>query len=151
MEYLDFHENIKLNCDFEFNGSQQFGTVSFDRKEDSEKTLITVIYKGNVRQFEGGNLFNPSGRRSSSCVYVKEECSNKCIKICTVQHKGITYLCVEKVSRDEVIYLFGEGPLEEYEEDNEAMNIPAPLTSTERGNLFGFGMEDPYLKPRRAK
>lgn len=92
---------------FEEASSQQFATVLFDRPEDSEKTLITVIKDGKINQFDGDNKYNPSARRHSSCVYVKEEWSDgKTIKICTIQHKGITLVEAHSVSEDEINYLF---------------------------------------------
>jgi len=92
---------------FEVNSSQQFATVIFDRGEDSEKTEITVIRDGKVHQFEGDNRFNPSVRRHSSCVYVKEEWSDgKAIKICTIQHKGTTLVEIHEVLQEEIDYLF---------------------------------------------
>ncbi len=92
---------------FDVTSSQQFATVLFDRHEDSASSLITVIKDGEVNQFEGNNKYNPSARRHSSCVYVKEEWDNgKTIKICTVQHKGTTFVELHRVSDDELSYLF---------------------------------------------
>lgn len=100
----------KLDCDdidFEVCSSQQFATVIFERKEDEEKTLITVFQKGKINQFEGDNKYNTSARRHSSCVYVKEEGQpDKTIKICTIQHKGNTFIEVHSVSKSELLYLF---------------------------------------------
>ena len=93
--------------DFEFNSSQQFATVVFDRAEDEEEALITVIKGGMINQFKGSNEYNPSNRRRSTCVYVEEECEGgKVIKICTIQHKGITLLEVHSVDQAELEYLF---------------------------------------------
>lgn len=101
---------IELNYEeisFEECSSQQFATVLFDRAEDSEKTFITVIKDGKINQFDGDNKYNPSGRRHSSCVYVKEEWSDgKTIKICTIQHKGVTLIEIHSVSESEINYLF---------------------------------------------
>ena len=98
--------------DFESNSSQQFATVLFDRTEDSDIASITIIRNGKINQFDGNNDYNPSRRRHSSCVYVKEECSDKTIKICTIQHKGITLVEIHRVSSDELFYLFGIEPEE---------------------------------------
>lgn len=93
--------------DFEVNSSQQFATVLFDRAEDSSETLITVIKDEKVHQFDGDNKYNPSARRHSSCVYVKEEwVGGKVIKICTIQHKGSTLIELHKVDQEELDYLF---------------------------------------------
>lgn len=97
--------------DFDIYSSQQFATVVFDRSEDAENVLITVIRNGMVIQFSGDNLYNPSLRRSSSCVYVKEECTESVLKICTIQHKGNTFLEARSVSKKEIDYLFN-GDLE---------------------------------------
>jgi hypothetical protein len=94
--------------DFSISSSQQFATVLFDREQDSNSTLITVLKDGKIKQFDGDNNYNPSLRRHSSCVYVKEECSEKTIKICTVQHKGTTLVQVFKVSEKELAFLFDE-------------------------------------------
>jgi hypothetical protein len=93
--------------DFEVNASQQFATVVFERNEDAEQALITVIRNGKINQFEGNNKYNPSARRWSTCIYVKEEWEGgKVIKICTIQHKGITLIEVHSVDQDELHYLF---------------------------------------------
>ncbi len=95
------------DIDFEVSSSQQFATVIFERKEDGEKTLITVFKQGKINQFEGDNKYNTSARRHSSCVYVREEGQpDKTIKICTIQHKGSTFIEVHSVSKDELSYLF---------------------------------------------
>lgn len=93
--------------DFEVNSSQQFATVLFDRSEDSETTLITIFKDGKIKQIDGDNKYNPSARRHSSCVYIKEEWDDgKTIKICTIQHKGTTLVEIYKVSKEELSYLF---------------------------------------------
>ena len=95
--------------DFEVNSSQQFATVVFERKEDQESVLITVIKDGKVNQFEGDNTYNPSIRRISTCIYAKEETENedgKVIKICVIQHKGVTLVEVHSVNQEELDYLF---------------------------------------------
>jgi len=93
--------------DFEVNSSQQFATVVFDRAEDEEEALITVIKGGMINQFKGSNEYNPSIRRRSTCVYVEEEWEGgRVIKICTIQHKGITLLEVFSVDQAELEYLF---------------------------------------------
>lgn len=92
--------------DFQEYSSQQFATVLFDRPEDAEETLITIIKDEKINQFDGDSRYNPSRRRHSSCVYVKEEVGGKCIKICTIQHKGLTLVEVHSVSQDEMDYLF---------------------------------------------
>ena len=92
---------------FEINSSQQFATVLFDRDEDSEKTLITIIKDKKIKQIDGDNVYNPSTRRHSSCVYLKEEWKDgKVVKICTIQHKGTTLMEIHKVSKEELSYLF---------------------------------------------
>jgi hypothetical protein len=97
------------HIDFAEYSSQQFATVIFDRGEDSEKTLITILQDGKIKQIDGDNRYNPSARRRSSCVYVHEEWEDgKTIKICTIQHKGITLVEVHSVSEDELEYLFGK-------------------------------------------
>ncbi len=103
-------EQIELqDIDFEINSSQQFATVLFDRAEDDSKTLITTFTDGKINQFEGDNKYNPSKRRHSSAVYVMEEAQNrddsKFIKICTIQHKGITSIEVHEVLTEELEYL----------------------------------------------
>ncbi len=99
---LEFSE-----IDFEINSSQQFATVLFDRDEDSEKTLITIIKDKKIKQIDGDNIYNPSARRHSSCVYLKEEWKDgKVVKICTIQHKGTTLMEIHKVSKEELSYLF---------------------------------------------
>jgi len=102
------HEDLIEYCDldFEFCGSQQFATVIFDREEDDEKCRITIVRDGTVRQFTGDNKYNPSLRRRSTCVYVREEGSYKTIKICTIQHKGNTLVNVLEVPYEERRYLF---------------------------------------------
>ena len=93
--------------DFQEYQSQQFATVLFDRPEDAEDTLITVIRDGKINQFDGDNKYNPSARRHSSCVYVKQEFDDsECIKICTIQHRGSTLVQIHSVSQDELDYLF---------------------------------------------
>lgn len=93
--------------DFGVHSSQQFATVLFDRNEDGEKCSITVIKDGKINQFDGDNTYNPSARRHSSCVYIKEEWQDgKTIKICTIQHKGTTLIEVHSVLQDELTYLF---------------------------------------------
>lgn len=95
------------NIDFEIYSSQQFATVVFDRAEDEEKALITIIKDGKINQFEGDNQYNPSGRRRSTCVYAREEWDDgKTIKICTIQHKGTTLVEVHSVDQEELHYLF---------------------------------------------
>ncbi len=86
--------------------SQQFATVLFDRSEDAEQCLITVIKDGKINQFDGDNTYNPSMRRHASCVYVMEESHTNFIKICTIQHKGCTLVEVHSVSNEECDYLF---------------------------------------------
>ncbi len=95
------------DVDFEGCSSQQFATVLFDRDEDAGQTLITIIKDGKINQFTGDNKYNPSLRRHASCVYIREECdNNKTIKICTVQHKGLTLVEVHSVPAEELNYLF---------------------------------------------
>ena len=91
---------------FEIYSSQQFATVLFDRAEDSELTAITIIKDGKIKKIDGDNKYNPSLRRHSSCVYVEEENGGKTIKICTIQHKGVTLVEVHKVDQNELDYLF---------------------------------------------
>ncbi len=105
--------------------SQQFATVCFDGGEDADSRLITIIesYSGRVTQFDSkqeGLQYNPSRRRISSCVYVaNEQCMvdgngealpvhkfGGVVKICTIQHKGLTLLEVHEVSKSEMRYLF---------------------------------------------
>ena len=93
-------------ANFNEYSSQQFATVIFDRDEDAEETLITVIKDRKINQFDGNNKYNPSTRRRSSCVYAKEECDDSYIKICTIQHKGETAIEIHSVSQDELDYLF---------------------------------------------
>jgi len=98
-------EDQDLN--FEVYSSQQFATVLFDREEDSNKTLITIIKDGKIKQIDGDNKYNPSKRRHSSCVYVKEEANQtKVIKLCTIQHKGVTVFEIHEVSKEELSDLF---------------------------------------------
>lgn len=95
--------------DFEVYSSQQFATVVFDRKEDQENVLVTVIKDGKINQFDGNNTYNPSTRRISTCIYTREEAENgdgKVIKICIIQHKGVTLVEVHSVDKDELNYLF---------------------------------------------
>ena len=97
------------DIDFEVYSSQQFATVVFDRAEDEELVLITVIKNGKINQFEGDNKYNPSARRVSTCIYTKEETGNedsKVIKICIVQHKGTTLVEVYSVDQQELDYIF---------------------------------------------
>lgn len=96
------------DIDFEVNSSQQFATVIFERSEDSLVCAITIIQDGKIKQFDGNNTFNPSKRRHSTCVYIKEEDDEdgRTIKICTIQHKGITLVEIHSVSEDELLYLF---------------------------------------------
>ncbi len=89
------------------NYSHQFATVSFDRGEDDKDVTITVIHEGKVTQWMGDNTYNTSLRRQSSAVYLKEESEDgEVAKLCTIQHKGITYLELHKVSASEYSYLF---------------------------------------------
>lgn len=90
---------------FEICSSQQIATVLFDRQENSETASITVLRDGKITQFDGHNKYNPSKRRHASCVYVREECSDDTIKICTIQHKGITFVELHSVSDEEQSYL----------------------------------------------
>jgi len=102
LKVLDYDD-----LDFDTNSSQQFATVIFERDEDSEASLITIIRDGKINQFEGNNEYNPSARRQSTCVYTKEEWDDgDVIKICTIQHKGTTLVEVHDVSQDELDYLF---------------------------------------------
>jgi hypothetical protein len=92
---------------FEVNSSQQFATVIFDRGEDEEEVIITIIRDGKINQFAGSNQYNPSARRSSTCVYAKEEWDDgDVIKICTIQHKGTTIVEVHSVDQEEMDYVF---------------------------------------------
>lgn len=106
IEYLD--QIIKNEgLPFDIYESQQYATVVFDREEDSEKTNISILKDGNVEQFMGNNEYNPSERRHATCIYIREEQNpNNNIKICIIQHKGITILDVLKVSKKEFKYLF---------------------------------------------
>jgi hypothetical protein len=95
------------DVDFEVHSSQQFATVVFDRSEDEEQALITIIKGGMINQFKGNNKYNPSARRISTCIYTKEEWQDgKVIKICTIQHKGTTLVEVHGVDQAELDYLF---------------------------------------------
>lgn len=70
-------------------------------------TDITVIKDRKIQQFKGDSHFNPSARRHSTCVYVKEErADGKNIKICTIQHKGNTFVEIHDVLPEEIAYLF---------------------------------------------
>lgn len=94
---------------FEVGASQQFATVIFDREDDAETCFITVLKDGKIKQFEGHDKYNPSRRRVATSVYVKEEWPDgKVIKICTIQHKGLTLIEVHSVDQDELDYLFGK-------------------------------------------
>jgi hypothetical protein len=95
------------DMDFDIDNSQQFATVVFDRDEDDPECLITIIRDKRITQINGNNKYNPSSRRKSTCVYVREEGSYKTIKICTIQHKGVTMVEVHEVSKTEIDYLFG--------------------------------------------
>ncbi|MEZ8082834.1 short-chain dehydrogenase [Enterovibrio norvegicus] len=102
------------DIDFAEYSSQQFATVIFDRNEDSETAQITVLRSGKINQFDGDNRFNPSARRHSSCVYVREEWDDgKVIKICTIQHKGNTLVEIHRVTDEELLYLFKTSNLNE--------------------------------------
>lgn len=91
--------------DFEVYSSKQFATVVFDRIEDSHISTITVIQYGKVSQYEDCNRYNPSDRRTSTCVYVSEEWEEgKVVKICTIQHKGETLVQVHSVTDEEIKY-----------------------------------------------
>lgn len=96
------------HIDFAEYSSQQFATVVFDRGEDDDKTLITVISGEKINQKVGHNKYNPSLRRRSTCVYVQEETCDKMIKICTIQHKGSTLVQIYDVDEEELLYLFGK-------------------------------------------
>lgn len=109
------------NIDFDIYSSQQFATVSFDRKEDCKTVNITVIKDGKVSTFVGDNKYNVSKRRISSCVYIRQEYGSKMIKVCTWQHKGITDVNVYKVSKKEYNDLF-------VEQEVESPTIPKPKT-----------------------
>lgn len=110
--HVDLLKGYVDNFDsFEFGSSQTLGTVIFDRDEDSEECQITVIKRGKIIQFtsneyNGVNQYNPSDRRTASCVYLKEECSNVFVKICTIQHKGNTFVELRTVSSCEILDLF---------------------------------------------
>ena len=92
---------------FEIHSSQQFATVVFQRSEDEEQALITIIRDGLVGQFKGSNKYNPSTRGISTCVYAKEEgMGGKHFKICTLQHKGHTQVEVHNVEYAELYGLF---------------------------------------------
>lgn len=102
LKELDYED-----INFEVTSSQQFATVVFERYEDEQEVLITIIKNGKINQFEGNNLYNPSPRRHSTCVYVKEEWDDgDIIKICTIQHKGTTRIEVYSVGHEEFEYLF---------------------------------------------
>lgn len=98
--------------DFDQDSSQQFATVLFDRvqKQDGMASIvctITVVKGGEVYTIDAlSNRYNPSCDRNSSCVYVKEECENKTIKICTIQHKGTASIEVHRVSHEELCDIF---------------------------------------------
>lgn len=97
------------DVDFEVYSSQQFATIVFDRGEDEECVLITVIKNRKINQFEGDNRYNVSSRRISTCIYAREEAENedgKVIKICIIQHKGVTLVEVHSVDKEELNYLF---------------------------------------------
>jgi hypothetical protein len=104
---------------FEFGSSQTLGTVIFDRSEDSSECQITIIKKGKIikftsNEYNGVNHYNPSRRRTASCVYLKEECSNLFVKICTIQHKGNTFVELRTVSQCEILDLFVNDTYENY-------------------------------------
>ncbi len=104
LHYNDYSD-VEFESIFDFHNSQQFATVIFDRKEDNDQSTITVIQNGEINQFIGNNTYNPSERRISTCVYVVEEQTNYVIKICTVQHKGITSTQLREVKQPELKYL----------------------------------------------
>ncbi|WP_278414019.1 hypothetical protein [Stutzerimonas kunmingensis] len=92
---------------FSVESSQQFATVVFDRAEDDDECSITILSDGKINQFTGDNRYNPSVRRFSTCVYVREEWDDgDVVKICTIQHKGVTLVEVHSVAADEINYLF---------------------------------------------
>lgn len=92
---------------FSVESSQQFATVVFDRAEDDGECSITIISGGQINQFIGDNRYNPSARRVSTCVYVREEWDDgDVIKICTIQHKGTTQVEVHSVTTAEMDYIF---------------------------------------------
>lgn len=96
-------EKIENN---DMSGTQLFATVLFDRDEDSETSLITVMKDGKIKQFDGNNKYNLSKRRCSSCMYIKLELDASIIKICTIQHKGNTLIEIHKVLEEELKYIF---------------------------------------------
>jgi hypothetical protein len=91
----------------EFNLTQQFATVEFNRKEDDKECIASVLKGGQFYQvLLFNNDYNPSARRHSSCVYVRNENENEFFKICTIQHKGTTSVKHYPVTHEEIIDLF---------------------------------------------
>lgn len=105
MLHYEDYDDSKFDSIFDFHNSQQFATVIFDRTEDATETTITTVQNGIINQFKGDNKYNPSDRRISTCVYIIEEESNHVVKLCTVQHKGITTTQLWDVKRAELTYL----------------------------------------------
>lgn len=91
--------------DFEWYSSQQFATVVFENGQ------TTVLRDGLVDEFKYDGEYNPSRDRNSSCVYVKEEWEDgKVVKICTIQHKGLTMIEIHSVDKKEMDFIFRESP-----------------------------------------
>ncbi|MEA1972241.1 MAG: hypothetical protein U9N34_02970 [Candidatus Cloacimonadota bacterium] len=86
--------------------SHIFATVIYNRQEDSEYVDITIIADGRINQFlSNNNMYNPSSRRTSVCLYIKEESTNEFIKTCVIQHKGTEYLEILPVSKKEIDFI----------------------------------------------
>ncbi len=103
-----------IHFDFDGTGGQTFATVTFQRRnEDDEACEITVIQKGLItKQVVGDNKYNPSNRRSATCVYLLEDAGDEgdMKRIEIIEHKGLIGVGFADVDKDEYKYLFGKRP-----------------------------------------
>ena len=82
------------NCGGEY--MHHTSVVVFDREEDEEKSLMTVVSKRSALSAIVGNEKNPSSRRDSVLVkFWCESCTEDTV-LTVVQHKGQTILAWRK-------------------------------------------------------
>lgn len=96
-------EELEPKCDFEFNSSQPFATVIFNVY--TKGFDVTIVKQDSVKQSNSDTKYERYvlSEGSSTCVYVREQdYPEKVIKICTIQHEGITSIQIMDVEKDEL-------------------------------------------------
>lgn len=83
---------------FQIGGTQQIATVVFNGNNQG----VVVTESGKVSHVKNVDVYNPSSRRGSTCVYVRAESEDIFFKMCILQHKGSTIQEWFNVSREEL-------------------------------------------------